>query len=817
MPHTERHASKLSLRLCSALLLWLATLPGAIYAEQNGGELRIEVPHVENPGITIDGRLDESIWQTLPSYDGMYVVEPDTLVKARYATNAHYLYTERGLYIGVDMEQPADTLVARLSSRDAFINRDEWGITLDTSGEGLYGYWFATNLGGAVKDGKVAPEREFSSEWDGPWRRATAVTDTGWSMEAFLPWSMMAMPDVEGTREMGFWVTRKLAIADERWSSPPLPPTGSRFMSALGILEMEDVRPGPQFAVFPYSSYTYDDIDEEDEYRVGADIFWRPSTNFQVTATANPDFGAVESDDVIVNLTAFETFFPEKRLFFLEGNEVFRTTPRGRPGSRSSSSGARQTATTFFPTPTTLLNTRRIGGPPRIELPEGVDAAGAELGKPSELVGAVKVTGQAGGLRYGVLSAFEEDVRRKASFEGQPIRLEQDGRDFGVARLLYEASQAGGRRSIGYMGTMVRYDSHDAIVHGVDAHYLSTNGKLSLDTQLMNSDVDDETGFGVLMDMRYVPNRQIQHQLTLDYINRRLDISDLGFIRRNDAIGGVYGLSMNRTQGLKRFRAIRPSLLLSYEENLDGRPVRGGIFVRNKWQFNNLSEVGVEADFFPGRWDDRNSRGNGIFKTSDRWVAEVSYGTDSAKALSFSSLLGMRKEELGDWTTRAFLGATFKPNDRFSFDFDVNYYRRDGWLVYRQNRDFTTYEATEWQPKLAMDVFITARQQLRLTMQWAGIRAREQEFWIVPDKPGGLDRRQAPAVPGSENFTISRLTAQLRYRWEIAPLSDLFVVYTRGSNLPSRMHDEFSDLFTDALTEPVVDLFVIKLRYRFGR
>ena len=786
-------------------------------AQARADELRIKVPHVDDPGIVIDGRLDEPIWQSIPSYDGMYVIDPDTLVKPRYATNAYYVYTDRGLYMGVDLEQPADTMVARLSSRDSFINRDEFGITLDTSGEGLYGYWFSTALGGAVKDGKVAPEREFSSEWDGPWRRATAVTDTGWSIEAFLPWSMMAMPDVTGTREMGFWVNRKLAYADERWSSPPLPFTGSRFMSALGVLEMQDVRPGPQFALFPYTSYTYDDIDEDDEYRVGADLFWRPSTNLQVTATVNPDFGAVESDDVVVNLTAFETFFPEKRLFFLEGNEVFRTTPRARPSSRGGFSGARQTRSTFFPTPTTLLNTRRIGGAPRFDLPDGVEAEGAELGKPSELLGAVKVTGQNGGLRYGVLSAFEDDVRRKASAEGEHIRLEQDGRDFGVARLLYESSAAGGRRSLGYMGTIVQYEDYDAVVHGVDGHYLSNSGKLYIDTQLMASDVDGDTGFGALVDMRYIPNRTVQHSLALDYINRGLDISDLGFIRRNDSIGAVYNLSFNKTQGLKRFRSIRPSFLFSYEENWDGRAVRGGIFARNKWQFHDLSELGVEVDFFPGRWDDRNSRGNGIFKTSDRWVGEISYGTDSAKPVSFSALVGMRQEDLGDWTTRGFLGATFKPNDRFSFDFDVNYYRRDGWLVYQDGRDFTSYEATEWQPKIALDVFLSARQQIRLTMQWAGIRAKGQEFWQVPDSPGRLDPRDPPEESGSEDFTISRLTAQLRYRWEIAPLSELFVVYTRGSDLPNRMDDAFKDLFTDALTTPVVDLFVIKLRYRFGR
>lgn len=804
----------LNARARQCVMIFFISLVGNVHAD----EIRIVVPHIEGADIIIDGKLDESIWSQIPAYDDMYVVEPDTLVPARYQTRAHYFYTDRGMYIGVDLEQPADTLVARLSGRDAFINRDEWGITLDTSGQGLYGYWFNVALGGSVIDGKVAPERAFSNEWDGPWTRATAVTETGWSLEAFLPWSMMAMPDTQGRREMGFWVTRKLAVADERWSSPALPSTGSRFMSALGVLEMEDVHPAPQFALFPYSSYTYDNIAEEDEYRAGFDVFWRPSTNFQVAATVNPDFGAVESDDVVVNLTAFETFFPEKRLFFLEGQEVFTTTPRGRPRSRSSAgSGARQTASTFNPTPTTLLNTRRIGGTPEIDVPDGVDIDGAELGKPTELIGAVKMTGQNGGFRYGLLSAFEEDVRLNATRNGQDIRLEQDGRDFAVARLLYETSASGGRRSIGYIGTLVKNPDSDATVHGIDTHVLSGNGKVSWDTQLMRSDVDDETGFGALIDVRYVPSRQVSHFLSLDYINRKLDISDLGFIRRNDTIGGVYGMNFSKTQGMKHLRRENTSLVFSYQENLDGRSVRGGVFLRNKWQFNNRSELGTELDYFPAQWDDRNSFDNGIFKTEERLVAEISYGTDSAAPVSVSMLVGMRQEELGDWTTRASLGATFNPSDRVSFEFDVSYFRRDGWLLYQEDRNFTTFEATEWQPEIAIDVFLTARQQLRLTMQWAGIRAREQDFWQVPLDPGSLDPRLKAPGEASDDFTISRLTAQLRYRWEIGPLSDFFIVYTRGSNLPDQMRDEFGDLFRDALTRPVVDLFVIKLRYRFGR
>ena len=127
----------------------------------------------------------------------------------------------------------------------------------------------------------------------------------------------------------------------------------------------------------------------------------------------------------------------------------------------------------------------------------------------------------------------------------------------------------------------------------------------------------------------------------------------------------------------------------------------------------------------------------------------------------------------------------------------------------------TAFGADDFQPRLAMDVFLSAKQQLRLSLQWAAIRAYEQRFYLIPVGGGTLVQVDKPDGP-TDDFALSRLTAQLRYRWEIAPLSDLFIVYTRGSNLPGRVDDGFGDLFQDALDEPVIDYFVIKLRYRFG-
>ena len=799
--------------------------PKLILQAAGGAGAPIDVPYFEHVDISVDGRLDEAVWSQVPGYDAMLVIEPETLIRPKYRTISRFVYTSEGLYVAAFMEQPPETLISRLSSRDKYINRDSYGLTLDTSGEGLYGYWFVVNLGGSLMDGKVAPERILSEQWDGPWRGESARLPNGWSAEFFLPWSMMAMPAASTARIMGFWVDRKVAHTDERYGWPALPLNAARFMSALQPMRLQKLEPKPQFAIFPYASVTQDEIANEQDYRVGADLSWRPSTNLQLTATLNPDFSAVESDDVVVNLTAFETFFPEKRLFFLEGNEVFITTLRSDVNRYkfSRGSGARPTPQTFTAEPTTLLNTRRIGGPPRhVTIPADVEVAGVELGKPTDLLGALKVVGSNGRFRYGALAALEDDVELSGTviapgtpINGAPITVTEDGRNFGVIRALFESSGKG-RRSIGYMGTIVTLPGADAMTHGIDTHYFSTDGKIKWDTQLMYSDVDRTGGFGAFTDLTYTQRRGLIHSAGLDYIDRKLDISDLGFIRQNDVITARYGIIRTKSQGLDYFRQIRSSLFVLAQTNTDGFANNIGIYTNQSFMFQNRSQTQLTLNYFPARWDDINSRGNGMFRTDARWYLQIAYGTDTARKFSWSGTVGAEQEELnGRWSWSSDFGFTYTPNDRFAVDLDLRFKKRDGWLLHRTGAAFTTYAAEDFQPRLAVDYFITARQQLRLTVQWAGIKAEAQEYWQVPVSEGELNSRAAPVL--NEDFTLSRLTAQFRYRWEIGPLSDLFVVYTRGSRLGGTdLDDSFGRLFNDALDQPVVDFLVVKLRYRFG-
>jgi hypothetical protein len=587
-------------------------------------------------------------------------------------------------------------------------------------------------------------------------------------------------------------------------------------MSGLQPFNLRKVEPRQQLAFYPFMAATRNRVYDKTSYRVGTDIFWRPTTNLQFTTTLNPDFGAVESDDVVVNLTAFETFFPEKRPFFLEGNDTFITSPRSEIRSTDSSTGSRSLPNIFFLPPTTIVNTRRIGGPARPPvIPTGTTIPDVELGKPTELVGAAKMTGEQGGMRYGVMTAFEEDTIFYGSLaDGTPSRVEQEGRDFAVLRFLYEGSGQG-RRALGLISTLVRHPEDDAITHGVDWHFRSPGSKLIWDGQLISSEVLGEHGAGGFFDMNYIPRQGRLHRFSFDYLDDQLDIDDLGFIKRNDVITYRYSYKTKNSKH-PRFRQLDNLATLTYETNTNGRMVNSSLFLHNTVTFHNRSQLNSTLWIKPELWDDKTSKGYGDYKVDSGGLVELSYGTDTSRTVSTAFATSVMTEQLGGLTYLAKGGITYKPNDRISLELDFIYRHTDDWIIHLDGPTLGAYDAKDWQPKISLDLFLSAKQQLRFSLQWIGIQAHAEDLYQVPTNDGSLIKVTNGITEPTYDFTISRLTTQLRYRWEIAPLSDLFVVYTRGSNLPNRQRDTFNNLFTDALTSPIVDTFVIKLRYRFS-
>jgi len=786
----------------------IAVITSSAASAQVDGRISLDVPGTEpiqllriahtDANMEIDGRLDEPVWAELDTIGELRVTDPDTLAVAPYPTNTRIFYTDKGLYVSFDMVQPIDTIIERAAPRDAFeVNRDRIGFTLDTSGDGRYGYFMHLSLGDRELDGTILPERQYDRDWDGAWYGATQRTDKGWAAEFYIPWSQMAMPKTEGERHIGIFVSRKVGFLDERWGWPGLTDTQPRFLSAMQPLKINGVDPRQQWSLFPYASATMDNIANDNVWKAGMDVFWRPSTNFQLTATVNPDFGSVESDNVVVNLTANETFFPEKRLFFQEGQGIFDVSGTeeqfGEPGMR-------------------IVNTRRIGGRPRkLDLPDGVDLTKRQALEPADIIAAAKATGQIGAIRYGFLAASEDDKDYMASDD---LLYTMAGRDFGIMRMIYEDSRNAAYRGLGFISTLVAHPESDATVHGLDAHYLSTSGVWNFNGQYIYSDIEETgDGSGLIAEANYQPRKGLRHEFKVSILDDKVDVNDLGFQIRNDIDDFIYRIQWNKS-GLKKVRNFRLSPFARYQANGEGLRTFHGYGVGGQVNLNSLHTIGGFIGYFPDQYDDRNSFGNGTFAVRGRTYADLNFRSNTSKALSVFLRAGLRPESQYGDSLESQIGLTWQPLENLSMELNVLHIDKNGWLLHQDDENFTTFNGTQWQPQFNLDYYPTSKQQLRLSMQWVGIKAFEDRFYELPDGTTELVEIADP-TPDTDDFSVSQMNFQVRYRWQIAPLSDLFVVYMKGDLKKTDLMG-FSDLFDDNWSNPLGDYLIVKLRYRLG-
>ena len=774
-----------------------------IEASDGSSESAFIVPQQQDIEVRIDGKVDEVAWQSVRRHTEFFVTDPDTLEKPKLETAWRLIYNDDGLYVAVECEQDADTLVERLSAPDyGFLNRDYVNFVLDTSGEGLYGYWFQLSLGGSRADGTIQAERQFSDSWNGAWRGKTSRTSTGWSAEFYVPWSIVSMPSVEGERQMGILMQRKIAYVDERIGFPPLPFTQPKYLSGFQPLILKDVSPKQQLSFVPQVSAFYDSIADEADEVAGLDVFWRPSTNLQFTGTFKPDFGFVEADDVIINLSAIETFFPEKRLFFLEGQEVF--VPSDRASQYS------------YGTPVMLLHTRRIGHRPFLpELPDDATFDRDQFSLPTQLTAAAKATGQAGPLRYGVLSAFEEDTNFLGTRGEEEVVVTQFGRDFSVVRALLEKS-SNGYQGVGFMSTFLDHPSVYASTHGIDAHYFSPEGKVRIDTQAVFSDIQGEdNGYGGFVEMTLAPYQGTTHQFVLESFDDKLNLNYLGYMPRNDFDQAVYRMRL-RKYGTKWFKEASTRFSAGHARNGANEVIESDLSFRQEFTFFNQTQFRISAQFKADAYDDLNSFGNGSYLEEGTREFGIRYSSDSSKRFYYQLSTQYETESKeGD----ALSGGTYlvwRPLDYLTLNASLSYRQRDSWVLYQGGRQFTAFASESWSPRFAMDYFLSAQQHLRMDLQWRAVRARESGFYELNTESRKLVEVLDTNPNSASDFAISRLNMQVRYRWEVAPMSDLFIVYSKQAALPDALRYSFTDQLSHTLEHPVAEGVVLKVRHRLG-
>jgi len=392
--------------------------------------------------ISIDGRLDEAEWSTAPVIGGFVQGEPFEGRTPTEPTEVRILFDDGSLYVAARMYESDPSVI-----RDQLVRRDEGGafdsfsISLDPNRDGLTGYRFLISAAGAESDSFLFGDVQEDEDWDAIWDSAVQQDALGWTAELRIPLSQIRYEARPGEQTWGINLTRRRLESNETdyfsLESRTVRGNVSQFGTIDGIVVASASR---RLEVTPFAVSQVQTAPAEPgnplfdgsefEPRFGADLSVGIGSAFSLDATFTPDFGQVEVDPEVINLTAFETFFPEKRPFFVRDARVF-DFGGNRGGGRGKS----------------LFFSRRIGREPSGTRPAGADF----VDRPSQttILGAAKLTGRtSGGLSVGVLAAVTGRETGTAFFaEGDSIgsyTAEPQGR-YGVLRLQQDFRDGGSK------------------------------------------------------------------------------------------------------------------------------------------------------------------------------------------------------------------------------------------------------------------------------------------------------------------------------------------------------------------------------------
>ncbi len=810
--------------------------------------------------IALDGFLDEEAWQSAIPISGFRQFEPVDGADASQKTEVRVLYGQNSLYVGAMLYDDEPQLIEKTLGRRDDYNRADWFlVAIDAYFEKRTAYVFGVNAAGVQFDaiqstgggpgpgggGSNAP-RGMDPSWDAIWYSDVKATGDGWSVEARIPYSMLRFADTP-IQTWGIHFTRRNPRLGEQTEWPYVPRIErDNLIAQFGALEgIQNVKPRRNIQVSPYTVTGV--FTEEDEnvsgktassstFDVGGDLKIGLGPNITLDATINPDFGQVDADPAVLNLTAFENFFEERRPFFVEGINIYEFDV-GRGG---------------------LLYTRRIGA----------DAP---------IIGATKLSGRTGsGLSFGVLGAA-------TGSDFDPTR------GFGVARL---RQQIGTYSSVGAIGTFFNGTNLDdgglnTFVAGADWDLRLRDNQYGIEGFLAttrrnwdNAFIGSENGYAASIEGR---KRQgaWNGSASVDLYSDSFNPNDLGQLRENNYIaftsrweheingGQPFGPFLRagfRLYGAQRY---------TYDEGIGlGQRLSFG----SRWTLKGFQTIGLdfELDDIFGGYNQFETRGLLPWAQPAGVGFEVDFETDARRNWQIEPAVAMSFLDNGGTISQVVMEGRWNAGARFSLEGEIageweqsvvawsgnESFRRlgDGWLIGLESdapdelgvSDYVPIENGEALEEIlapltpfdtdvyfasvfgardtrSMDftlrgtVTLTPQLSIQLYSQLFAARGRYEDFQIQQDRDNLAD---FDAFPKRDEFSFSSLQSNVVLRWEYRPGSSLFFVWTHGrradnelnplapwvgSPYEQSLNDQFSNTF-DIFPE---NAFLIKLNYTF--
>jgi len=806
----------------------------------------------------IDGKDDDAVWRTAPPITAFKQWQPTEGKEPRFKTEAKVAYDAANLYVFVRSFDPhPDSIIKLLERRDSFTPSDMVWVFVDSYHDRRTGYEFGVNAAGVKIDQAVSNGGNEDGAWDAVWDVATRIDSLGWTAEFRIPLSQMRYSR-DREHIFGLTIDRDIYRYSERVSWPMLSQSKPDLVSQLGTLDgVDDLEAPRKLEAMPYvvtksaSQITNNAYGQQGKATVGGDLKYRVASNLTLDATINPDFGQVESDPAVLNLSSYESFFDERRPFFVAGRGLFRFDVNC---SAVNCNGE------------TLYYSRRIGRTPELAGTYG-DTVPQQ---PTTILGAAKLIGRfTEGTTIGVLDAMTERNSSPGDTTFEPRT------NFGVLRATQDFR--GGNSAIGGMFTAVNrsvdswsspYLAKNAYVGALDFRHRLFKNNYEISGSLDQSRVEGTPAVILATQEDAVhnyqrpdanlpldPNRTTltgdaeefkfgkiggQHLLfETDYQRRSegFEINDLGYLRRADQVSwNTWAGFFDRNQR-KFYNRFQLNNNWWQYWTTDGLPLEAAyntnthITFKNNWSFHaggTLGQLGTT-------YDDRSARGGPAIR-QDSYVAPwMGINGDDRRALvpymwinyfkgsdGRSHSLNLNPELdykfLGRFSSAMIFNWTHNVSDNQWFgNFDdllgthytfAHLDQHTTSVTARLNYTFTPNVSLQGylQPFVSKGTYSNVR-QLSATPRAANYDDRYAPYINPPvtDDPGG--------------FNFKAFQSNMVFRWEYNPGSTLFLVWNEGRQGSTGLegNQDFQGDVRDLFRLHPANTFLVKVSYWLNR
>jgi hypothetical protein len=804
--------------------------------------------------VTIDGRLTEAIWEQAPAIDEFVQREPAEGSNPSHKTDARLAYDESALYVAVRAyDSEPDRIVGMLTRRDQRSPSDWIKIVVDSYFDRRSAYEFGVNPVGVKLDRYYFNDGNSDDSWDAVWDVEVARDKDGWTAEFRVPFSQLRFNNTTGG-PVGFAVMRDVGRLAETSTWPLLSRNVNGFVSQFA--EVRGLRMGgtpKKLELLPYTlgSLSLDPASDNPlvERRdpagsIGLDLKYALRPGLTLTATANPDFGQVEADPAVVNLDAFETFFQERRPFFVEGSGTFQFNVDCNDGAC-----------------TGLFYSRRIGRAPQGEA-DTDDEEHSEAPAAATIIGAAKLTGRVGKFSVGALSAVtSEEEATIASGLTRRAEIVEPLSGYSVVRARREFAN---QSNVGLMFTStnrrladaVSFLPEDAYTGGVDydvrlspryniSGYWAgsrVQGSTEAITRLQKNNVhayqrpdanhveiDEEatalSGHSASVAFGKIGGEKTRFSSNLGFKSPGFDMNDLGFQRRADELN-VSNWFQKRDNVPGRFtRSFVWNLNQWAGWNFAGDRTSSGGNVNMHWTWKNYSRTGYGINVHAAPLRDRITRGGPAVRGNRAMNVWYYFGSDSRRSVSFTYDGSHDGDRKGSRRTSIQPNVTWRPTSATSITTGFRY------NINNDDSQWVENEEEEGQPtryvfgrlKQRTSSF-TFRVNYTLTPTLS-IQSYAEPFVsagqytsfkeLVAGRAENYSERYRPYVYSEDaDFNIRSFRTTNVLRWEYKPGSSLFVVWQQGRSGDGDLGDfRFGRDFGGVFSAPANNVFLVKLSY----